>query len=209
MQKMTLTCGVGLATVLMLTGISTVSASTGYTVDPRGTVVRDGSGGCVQTPRWEKDLAIEGCPGYEAPEPAPRAEPEPAPAPELAPEPRYETITLGSEVLFATGKHALSPAATAELDAVARRIMDAGSELERVMISGHTDSTGPRSLNERLSQDRADAVKDYLVDQGVPADKMQTVGYGPDRPQAYNDTAEGRMANRRVEIRIEKTERVN
>lgn len=209
MQKMTLTCGVGLATVLMFASIPAASASSGYTVDPRGNVVRDGSGDCVHTPRWEQDLAIEGCQGYVAPEPEPepRAEPTPEPTPE--PEPRYETITLGSEVLFAIGKHELTPAATTELDAVARRIMAAGAELDRVMISGHTDSTGPRSLNERLSQDRADAVKDYLAEQGVPADVMTTVGYGPDRPVAYNDTREGRQQNRRVEIRIEKTERVN
>ncbi|ANB03742.1 hypothetical protein ECTOBSL9_1476 [Ectothiorhodospira sp. BSL-9] len=193
----------------MFASIPAASASTGYTVDPRGNVVRDGSGDCVHTPRWEQDLAIEGCQGYVAPEPEPepRAEPEPEPAPE--PEPRYETITLGSEVLFAFDKYELSPAATTELDAVARRIMDVGDDLERVMIAGHTDSTGSRSYNQTLSQNRADAVKDYLVEQGVPADVMTTVGYGPDRPLAYNDTKEGRQENRRVEIRIEKTERVN
>ncbi|MFP4080235.1 MAG: OmpA family protein, partial [Ectothiorhodospira sp.] len=71
----------------------------------------------------------------------------------------------------------------------------------------HTDSTGSRELNQGLSRDRAESVRDYLVERGVDGDDIVTVGYGEDRPVAYNDTSEGRKANRRVEIRIEKQER--
>lgn len=196
------------ALALALLAASPVQAATGYTMDPRGTVVRDGSGDCVKTPRWEPSLAIEGCPGYQAPEAEePMAQAEPAPAPEPEPQVVTETVTLGAQVLFPTGKSDLSPQAEQELDRVAEAILAAGSRLERVVVAGHTDSTGPRELNERLSRDRAESVKAYLVEQGVPADDIVTVGYGPDRPVAYNETAEGRLANRRVEIRIEKLER--
>jgi OOP family OmpA-OmpF porin len=196
------------ALALALFAAAPVQAATGYTADPWGTVVRDGSGDCVKTPRWQPSLAIEGCPGYQAPEPEePMAQAEPAPAPEPEPKVVMETVTLKGEVLFPTGKSDLSPQAEQELDRVADAILAAGDRLERVVVAGHTDSTGPRELNERLSRDRAESVKAYLVEQGVPADDIVTVGYGPDRPVAYNKTAEGRLANRRVEIRIEKLER--
>ncbi|MFP4161776.1 MAG: OmpA family protein [Ectothiorhodospira sp.] len=196
----------GGALALALFAAAPVQASTGYTVDPGDTVVRDGSGDCVKTPRWESDLAIEGCPGYEAPErEEPRAEAEPEPEPE--PEVTYETVSLDSEVLFATGKSDLTPKATDELDRAADAILDAGDRLERVVVAGHTDSTGSRELNQGLSRDRAESVRDYLVERGVDGDDIVTVGYGEDRPVAYNDTSEGRKANRRVEIRIEKQER--
>ncbi|SEQ14489.1 OmpA-OmpF porin, OOP family [Ectothiorhodospira magna] len=208
MHKTSFAGGLALASVLLLTGPSVALANTGYASDPRGTVVRDGSGDCVRTPRWDVDLAIEGCSGYVAPPPVRVAEPTPPPPPPPPPAPRYETVTLGSEVLFATGSHRLNPAATSELDRVVTRIRQ-GNNVERIVISGHTDNTGPRALNERLSKDRADSVKAFMVERGVPAHMIQTAGYAYDRPVAYNTTPEGRAANRRVEIRIEMTERVN
>ncbi|MCG5501511.1 OmpA family protein [Ectothiorhodospira lacustris] len=210
MRKTTFAGTLILASSLLAAGTSMAFADVGFASDPRGTVVRDGSGECVRTPRWSTDRAIEGCAGYVAPAPEPRVERAPPPAPAApAPEPVYETITLGSEVLFAIGSHQLNPAATSELNRVADRIRQAGSRLERVVISGHTDNTGSRALNERLSKDRAESVKRFMVERGIPARQMETAGYAYDRPVAYNTTAEGRTANRRVEIRIEMTERVN
>ena len=69
-----------------------------------------------------------------------------------------------------------------------------------VRIVGHTDSTGSDAINNPLSKDRADAVRDYLVAQGVPATRISTVGRGEHQPIADNTTAEGRAKNRRVEI---------
>ena len=69
-----------------------------------------------------------------------------------------------------------------------------------VEISGHTDITGSRKTNERLSQQRADAVRDWLVSQGVAPDRIFTKGYGPDKPIASNDTPEGKQKNRRIEF---------
>ncbi len=69
-----------------------------------------------------------------------------------------------------------------------------------VEISGHTDNTGSRKTNDRLSQQRADSVRDWLVGQGVAPDRITTKGYGPDKPIATNDTPEGRQKNRRIEF---------
>lgn len=71
-------------------------------------------------------------------------------------------------------------------------------------VKGHTDSTGPESYNKILSERRAQAVKDYLVSQGVSASVVSTEGYGEGQPIATNDTAEGRKANRRVEFEVVK-----
>jgi len=71
-----------------------------------------------------------------------------------------------------------------------------------VDVDGHTDSTGDDSYNFRLSQRRALAVADYLNGQGVDGRRFSVVGFGESRPIASNDTADGRAANRRVEIRL-------
>ena len=84
-----------------------------------------------------------------------------------------------------------------------RRLRAIRPDLE-VRVSGHTDSTGPRDFNMRLSQERAESVMRYLAGRGVAADRMVALGYGPDRPVADNRTAAGRAMNRRVEL-----ERIN
>jgi OOP family OmpA-OmpF porin len=72
-----------------------------------------------------------------------------------------------------------------------------------VDIEGNTDSTGSRALNMQLSKQRADAVKEYLMQKyGYPASRMRTVGNGPDRPLESNDTSEGREKNRRTDIKV-------
>ena len=69
-------------------------------------------------------------------------------------------------------------------------------------ISGHTSSEGDAGVNQRLSQDRADAVKQWLVDNGVPPERIKTRGAGPDEPIADNKTAAGREKNRRIEFKV-------
>jgi len=71
-----------------------------------------------------------------------------------------------------------------------------------VRISGFTDSTGPLSFNQRLSEDRANAVRTYLLAQGIASDRIDSAGYGPANPIASNASEEGRQANRRVEIKL-------
>jgi OOP family OmpA-OmpF porin len=71
----------------------------------------------------------------------------------------------------------------------------------KVEIQGHTDSRGSLALNERLSQQRAEAVRDYLIGQGIAAERLTARGYGPHNPIASNETADGRAQNRRVELK--------
>jgi OOP family OmpA-OmpF porin len=71
----------------------------------------------------------------------------------------------------------------------------------KIEIHGHTDGSGARSYNQDLSKRRAEAVKAYLVSQGIAAERLTTRGYGPDRPIDSNSTKEGRARNRRVEIK--------
>src|SRR5690606_35543304 len=69
-------------------------------------------------------------------------------------------------------------------------------------LAGHTDNTGSMALNLRLSKDRAEAVKAYLVSQGANASRIEATGYGPNQPIASNSTLEGRQKNRRVEFSL-------
>jgi OOP family OmpA-OmpF porin len=93
-----------------------------------------------------------------------------------------------------------------EIDPVAAKILDAlVADLARcpdvrIRIEAHTDSVGNAGYNQRLSQNRAESVRDYLVRQGTPKERLQTVGHGERRPIASNENSSGRALNRRVEI---------
>ncbi|MCK5768981.1 OmpA family protein [Algiphilus sp.] len=97
---------------------------------------------------------------------------------------------------------------SADLHANARRLLNPVVEIFNrypdleVEVAGHTDSLGSDEYNQELSQRRAESVKQYLADHGVPAGQVSAVGYGESEPVATNDTEEGREENRRVEIRI-------
>ncbi|TFH85358.1 OmpA family protein [Billgrantia azerbaijanica] len=138
-------------------------------------------------------LCVDRTPKAE-PEPAPMPEPEPEPAPE----PEFEPVVLSSDVNFAFDSAELRPEASTRLDEVAARLRE-NPEIT-VTIEGHTDSVGSNEYNRDLSQRRADSVRDYLVSQGIAANRMRTIGYGEERPVATNDTDAGRAQNRRVEI---------
>nr|WP_298248604.1 OmpA family protein [uncultured Halomonas sp.] len=121
---------------------------------------------------------------------------EPAPMPE--PEPTFEPVTLQSDVTFAFDSAELRPGAASELNQVAHTLND--NPEVRVTIAGHTDAVGSNQYNLGLSQDRADSVRSYLMSEGVAGNRMNTVGYGEERPVATNETDAGRSMNRRVEI---------
>lgn len=110
-----------------------------------------------------------------------------------------EVISL-PDVNFATGSANLLPESAATLDEAAATLLK-HPEI-KAEVGGHTDVTGPRAFNVKLSRERAESVKNYLVSQGVGADRLTVNGYGPDRPIADNATGEGRAANRRVELQI-------
>lgn len=73
---------------------------------------------------------------------------------------------------------------------------------QTAIISGHTDSTGNDEYNQKLSERRANAVKDAIIEEGVQAERLQAKGYGESKPIADNATKEGRQENRRVEAEI-------
>src|SRR4030095_10740668 len=103
-----------------------------------------------------------------------------------------------SDVLFDTGSATLKPGAREKLARVSG-ILLSHPEL-KVQVEGHTDSVGDEVLNQRLSENRADSVRSYLVGQGIASSAVTTKGFGKGQPVASNDTAAGRQQNRRVEL---------
>jgi len=103
-----------------------------------------------------------------------------------------------SDVLFDTAKYTLRPAAREKLAKVAGII--AGHPGLRLAVEGYTDSVGGDDYNQKLSEDRGTAVRDYLTKQGVAGTSITSQGFGKADPVASNDTAPGRQQNRRVEL---------
>ncbi|QDE92786.1 cell envelope biogenesis protein OmpA [Myxococcus xanthus] len=130
-----------------------------------------------------------------APEPAPQA---PAPEPQAPTTEAPARLPTEHHVQFPVGQSTLSDSERRNLDAIADYLKaNPGVSLR---IEGHTDNTGPEELNRTLSQERADAVRQYLIQQGIESSRLTAKGYGPTQPIASNDTPEGRSANRRVEF---------
>jgi outer membrane protein OmpA-like peptidoglycan-associated protein len=117
-------------------------------------------------------------------------------------EERGLVITLSGGVLFRSAESTLLSSAQVKLDQVAKALLDVPAR--NLIVEGHTDSRGSTSYNQDLSQRRADAVRDYLVQRGYPADRIQALGKGKGSPIADNASPEGRANNRRVEIVIER-----
>lgn len=105
-----------------------------------------------------------------------------------------------SALQFETGKSVLKSTSYHLLDDLIE-IMKLKPTM-RIEIGGHTDSDGDDSANLTLSQQRADAVRNYLISRGIAANRMISKGYGETRPKAYNTSAEGKALNRRTEIKI-------
>lgn len=113
------------------------------------------------------------------------------------------TITkdlAGPPIKFVTDGYVLDPSDSAVLDPIAAAIK--ACPTAKVTVVGHTDNTGNDAINNPLSANRAKAVADYLVTQGVAADAVNSRGAGSAEPVAGNDTDEGRAQNRRTEIKV-------
>ncbi|WP_434391120.1 OmpA family protein [Melittangium boletus] len=107
----------------------------------------------------------------------------------------------GNKVAFEKGQARLRPGVSLVLDWVAR-VMREHPEIPLVLVGAHTDDQGMADTNRLLTQQRAEVVRRYLIDKGVPAERLEARGYGPDVPLDTNLTANGRENNRRVEFKI-------
>ncbi|HOH54855.1 MAG TPA: OmpA family protein [Paludibacteraceae bacterium] len=105
---------------------------------------------------------------------------------------------------FEFGSSKLTKQAYDLLDQIYAILNNNSTAWTKIIVSGHTDNIGPKSVNQQLSIARAQAVKDYLVKKGISASAITVAGYGEDKPIASNDTPEGRQKNRRVEFEISK-----
>lgn len=125
----------------------------------------------------------------------------PPPPPPKRVEVTKERLQLKETVLFDSGKSTIDQRSYGLLDEVAAALKD-HPEVKQVRVEGHTDNRGDAKKNLKLSQARAEAVRKYLVDRGVAADRLTAKGFGQKRPVASNKTAAGRETNRRVDFII-------
>ena len=207
-------------------GVAAVQAQAvdGYVVDSTNTLVMDGYGNCIRTGSWTPDLAIVECdpdlvktvqipPPVERPvAPAPRAAPAPAPVPAPV------LLTMESDTLFAFDSAVIRAEGKRDLDRQVVQVMRQHPRIEMITITGYTDRIGSSTYNMKLSQQRADAVRAYLMEQGVSAGRIETKGMGSANPVVSCDTVRGEVSgrnkalvdclrpNRRVEVEI-KTQR--
>lgn len=189
-----------------------------YAIDKYNDIVRDSFGGCVRTRYWNAEIALASCEGKKeaivvevTPEPVEEVQPAPvveevvapvviAPV-ETAPTPAEEKPALANfRGLFSTGSAELKPMAQAELDKFADYMHQYPDS--NIVITGHTDSMGAAENNQRLSEARAQAVKNYLESKGVDSNRMTAEGAGESKPIADNATKEGRAKNRRVAVEL-------
>jgi OOP family OmpA-OmpF porin len=168
---------------------------------------------CWRDAYWTPATAAPGCDGAiapvaakAAPAPAPAPAPvaaAPAPAPAPAPvvaAPVASKVTYAADAFFDFDKAVLKPEGKAKLDDLVSKVK--GISLEVIIAVGHTDSVGTDAYNQKLSVARSDAVKAYLVSQGIEKNRVYTEGKGEKQPAADNKTADGRSKNRRVEIEV-------
>ncbi len=181
---------------------------------------------CWRTGYWSPAMAIAGCDPElmpkpapaPAPAPAPTPAPAPAPAPTPAPAPKpapaaapaVQKITLASKALFDFDKAVLRPEGRAAIDSEIIAKLPQVAKLELVLVTGHTDRIGSQQYNQRLSERRADAVRDYLVSKGVPKDRIETLGMGKTQPvpgvvcnqKNLKELIACLQPNRRVEVEV-------
>ena len=170
---------------------------------------------CWRDAFWTPATAAPGCDGAivpavaAAPAPAPAPAPAvvaPAPAPVVAPPPvvvappAATKVTYAADAFFDFNKSVVKPEGKAKLDDLVGKIKDIN--LEVIIAVGHTDSVGSDAYNQKLSVNRSEAVKAYLVSKGIEKNRVYTEGKGEKQPVADNKTAEGRAKNRRVEIEV-------
>jgi OOP family OmpA-OmpF porin len=163
----------------------------GYMIDQRGGVARSGTGLCWRSAEWTPAKATAECDPdlVKKPEPTPvpvAAAPAPAPAP-AAPPPMPKCkfgAALAADTTFAFGKSDLTPTAKSQLDALIKDTSGRCGSVSSVRVVGHTDMIGSDKANQKLSEQRAAAVKGYLQSKGMNPPSFEAVGVGESQPLA-------------------------
>ena len=203
----------------LTTDIKAPTPKSAYVQDSRGVIARDPFGLCWRTGYWTPADAVPGCdlpicvppetleggkcvaPPAPPPPPAPPVVEAPkAPPVVVVPAPVSEKVSFAADAFFDFDKAVLKPEGKAKLADLTSKIKD--MNLEVIIAVGHTDSIGTDVYNQKLSIRRAEAVKAYLVSQGIETNRVYTEGKGEKQPVADNKNAAGRAKNRRVEIEV-------
>lgn len=116
---------------------------------------------------------------------------------------KSDKIEISEKIQFAKASAEILHESDSLLDEIVQVVKE-NPKIEKISIEGHTSSEGNADFNKKLSKDRAKAVLDYLVSHGIDAGRLESKGFGPDKPLAPNDTEDNREKNRRVEFRIVK-----
>ena len=213
--SLALSCAIALG-VVVVPGAATAQinpADTGYLTDQRDAVPRSGFGLCWHTGTGPRVATIECDPNF-APAPISRVvEPTPVVVAALTPEPAPkavpERVTLDADTLFDFDKAVLRPAGRAALDDFVGKIK--GIDPEMIVAVGHTDRFGSAGYNQRLSEQRVEAVKTYLVGKGIEANRIRAEGKGEAQPITKAGECDGSQSakviaclqpDRRVEVEV-------
>jgi OOP family OmpA-OmpF porin len=168
-------------------------AAAGYVGDIEGSVLRTGTGECVRSGDWTTDKAtVVGCDDVTLDAPVEIVVGQPTGI--------VEGFVIPAASLFAFDSAEVTPEGKNALEEYRAQFAPAITDAAAAVIIGHTDSTGDEKYNHELSLRRAEAVHDYLVATGTPAEKLRFIGRGENDPIAPNDTPEGQALNRRVEV---------
>ena len=220
--------GLAVACALVLGGLASAAsaemnpADTDYLTYQRSAVVKSGFGLCWHTGTGPAPMSTIECdpnfvsaPALRTVEPTPQpaavavVAPEPAPAAKPVPKPVIERVTLDADALFDFDQSVLRPAGRAALDDFVGRIK--GIEPETITAVGHTDRFGSEAYNQRLSEQRVEAVKTYLVGKGIEPNRMHTEGKGESQPVTKSGESDGAVSarviaclqpDRRVEVEV-------
>lgn len=197
--------GTSIAAFAQTPGVD-LKGNVGYLIDARGNVVKSGSGLCVRTGYWTPAMAIEECdPDLVKKDLAATSKAAPA----AGVKPSAEKLTLAADTLFDFDKATLRPEGKAKLDELAAKVKEI--KLEVIIAVGHADRLGSAAYNQKLSEKRAAAVKEYLVSKGVEANRVYTEGKGKTQPKTKADECKGPKSkkviaclqpDRRVDIEV-------
>jgi OOP family OmpA-OmpF porin len=168
---------IGVAAQAQTPGVD-LKGTVGYVIDQRGYVAKSGAGLCWRTGYWTPAMAIAECDPDLAKKEVPTTTPPVTPP--VAPKPAAKKVTMAADALFDFDKAVLRPEGKKKLDQLVADVKHI--KLEVIIAVGHADRIGSDKYNQKLSERRAAAVKDYLVSKGVEANRVYAEGKGEKQP---------------------------